>query len=126
VTQRPSGVEKNAAAVACLTKTSRAKTDSSSCFSSPYSMAQRLRNVPVPGRIAGALFWKGEHMNWDRARGNWKQFSGKVKEKWGKLTDDQLTQINGKREQLVGRVQEAYGISRDEADRQVSDWERTL
>jgi uncharacterized protein YjbJ (UPF0337 family) len=69
---------------------------------------------------------KGNHMNWDRVEGNWKQFSGKVKEKWGKLTDDHLTQINGKRDQLIGRVQEAYGISRDQADREVSDWERTL
>jgi uncharacterized protein YjbJ (UPF0337 family) len=69
---------------------------------------------------------RGYEMNWDRVEGNWKQFSGKVKEKWGKLTDDSLTQINGKRDQLIGRVQESYGISRDEADRQVSDWERTL
>ncbi|HUH94817.1 MAG TPA: CsbD family protein [Casimicrobiaceae bacterium] len=63
-------------------------------------------------------------MNWDRMEGNWKQFSGKVKTQWGKLTDDQLTQINGRRDQLVGKIQEAYGITRDEADRQVSDWEK--
>jgi uncharacterized protein YjbJ (UPF0337 family) len=78
-----------------------------------------------PGALP-VLSMKGKHMNWDRVEGNWKQFSGKVKEKWGKLTDDHLTQINGKRDQLVGRVQEAYGISRDQADREVSDWERTL
>jgi uncharacterized protein YjbJ (UPF0337 family) len=78
-----------------------------------------------PGELPVPLM-KGKRMNWDRVEGNWKQFSGKVKEKWGKLTDDHLTQINGKRDQLVGRVQEAYGISRDDADRQVSDWERTL
>jgi uncharacterized protein YjbJ (UPF0337 family) len=80
---------------------------------------------PSPGALP-VLSTKGNHMNWDRVEGNWKQFSGKVKEKWGKLTDDHLTQINGKRDQLVGRVQEAYGISRDQADREVSDWERTL
>ena len=55
--------------------------------------------------------------------GNWKQVSGKVKQQWGKLTDDSLAQINGKRDELVGRIQEAYGINRDEADRQVRDWE---
>ena len=62
-------------------------------------------------------------MNWDRVEGNWKQVSGKVKQQWGKLTDDSLAQINGKRDELVGTIQEAYGINRDEADRQVRDWE---
>jgi uncharacterized protein YjbJ (UPF0337 family) len=95
-------------------------------FSRSFEMAQRLRVISMPGSIAGALPMKGNVMNWDRVEGNWKQMTGKVKEKWGKLTDDHLTQIYGKRDQLVGRVQEAYGISRDEADRQVSDWERTL
>ena len=63
-------------------------------------------------------------MNWDRAQGNWKQFKGKVKEQWGLLTDDQLDVIGGRREQLAGRVQEAYGVSRDEAERQISDFEQ--
>jgi uncharacterized protein YjbJ (UPF0337 family) len=80
----------------------------------------------MPGQIAGGYLGKEKDMNWDRVEGNWKQFTGKVKEKWGKLTDDHLSQINGKRDQLVGRVQESYGITKDEADRQVSDWERTL
>jgi uncharacterized protein YjbJ (UPF0337 family) len=62
-------------------------------------------------------------MNWDRVEGNWKQVSGKVKQQWGKLTDNSLAQINGKRDELVGKIQEAYGINRDEADRQVRDWE---
>ena len=62
-------------------------------------------------------------MNWDRVQGNWKQFKGKVKEQWGKLTDDQLDIIAGKREQLAGRVQEVYGVSKDEAERQVSEFE---
>ena len=65
-------------------------------------------------------------MNWDRIEGNWKQMTGKVKEGWGKLTDDDLTAIAGKRDQLVGRLQERYGIARDEADRQVKDWETRL
>ncbi|MGH6610011.1 MAG: CsbD family protein [Burkholderiaceae bacterium] len=65
-------------------------------------------------------------MNWDRVEGNWKQFKGKVKERWGDLTDDHIDSIEGRRDQLVGKVQEQYGIERDEADRQVRDWERTL
>ena len=62
-------------------------------------------------------------MNWDRIEGNWKQAKGKIKEQWGKLTDDHLDKISGKRDQLVGRVQECYGIKKDEAERQVKDWE---
>ncbi len=62
-------------------------------------------------------------MNWDRVGGNWKQVKGKVMEQWGKLTDDHVDEIEGKREALVGRIQESYGITRDEADRQVRDWE---
>ena len=50
-------------------------------------------------------------MNWDRVEGNWKQFAGKVKEKWGKLTDDDLQVIDGQQDQLVGRIQERYGIA---------------
>jgi uncharacterized protein YjbJ (UPF0337 family) len=65
-------------------------------------------------------------MNWDRIEGNWRQIKGKAKEQWGKLTDDHIDTIAGKRDQLVGRVQEAYGISQDEADRQVTDWGNTL
>jgi uncharacterized protein YjbJ (UPF0337 family) len=62
-------------------------------------------------------------MNWDIATGNWKQFKGKIKEQWGKLTDDELDKIAGKRDQLVGRVQERYGVKKDEAEKQVKDWE---
>jgi uncharacterized protein YjbJ (UPF0337 family) len=58
-------------------------------------------------------------MNWDRIEGNWKQLKGKVQVKWGKLTDDQCDVIAGRREQLVGHLQEHYGIGKDEAERQV-------
>lgn len=61
-------------------------------------------------------------MNWDTIKGDWKQFSGKIKEKWGNLTDDDLTKINGQRDQLEGKIQERYGITRDEAKKQVDDW----
>ncbi|HTP85165.1 MAG TPA: CsbD family protein [Alphaproteobacteria bacterium] len=62
-------------------------------------------------------------MNWDQIAGNWKQLKGRAKEQWARLTDDDLTFINGKRDQLVGRVQERYGVAKEEADRQVKDWE---
>jgi len=62
-------------------------------------------------------------MNKDTVEGNWKQLKGKVKEQWGKLTDDDFDVIAGKRDQLVGRIQERHGISRDEAEKQVKDWE---
>jgi uncharacterized protein YjbJ (UPF0337 family) len=60
-------------------------------------------------------------MNWDRVEGNWKQFKGKVKEKWGQLTDDDLTAINGNREQLEGKLQERYGYAKDQARKEVDD-----
>jgi len=63
-------------------------------------------------------------MNSDQLKGNWKQFVGKAKEKWGKLTDDDWKVAEGKRDQLVGRIQERYGIARQEAERQVADFER--
>jgi uncharacterized protein YjbJ (UPF0337 family) len=62
-------------------------------------------------------------MNKDTIEGNWKQLKGKVKEQWGKLTDDDFDVIAGKRDQLLGRIQERHGISRDEAEKQVKDWE---
>ena len=63
-------------------------------------------------------------MNWDIAEGNWRQFKGKVREQWGDLTDDSLDVIAGRREQLLGTIQETYGIAKDEAERQVRDFER--
>ena len=65
-------------------------------------------------------------MNWDRVEGNWKKFSGKVREQWGKLTDDDLDVIEGRRETLSGRIQEIYGITQDEAERQIARFEETL
>jgi uncharacterized protein YjbJ (UPF0337 family) len=61
-------------------------------------------------------------MNWDRVEGNWKQFTGKVKEQWGKLTDDDLAQINGSREQLEGKLQARYGYAKDQVKKDVDDW----
>jgi uncharacterized protein YjbJ (UPF0337 family) len=64
-------------------------------------------------------------MNWDTVKGDWKQFKGKVKESWGKLTDQELEVIAGKRDQLIGAIQKGYGIARDEAERQVEQFERS-
>ncbi len=63
-------------------------------------------------------------MNQDRIQGRWKQLKGKVKEQWGRLTEDDLDVIAGRRDQLLGRIQQRHGLAREEADRQVSDWER--
>jgi uncharacterized protein YjbJ (UPF0337 family) len=65
---------------------------------------------------------KEQVMNWDRVEGNWLQLKGKVKEQWGKLTDDQIDQIAGRRDRLVGLVQEKYGLARDKAEREVDGW----
>lgn len=61
-------------------------------------------------------------MNWDRIEGNWKQIKGKALEQWGKLTDDELDRIAGRREQLVGLIQERYGMAKDEAEKQFDAW----
>jgi len=61
-------------------------------------------------------------MNWDRIKGDWKQVTGKVKAQWGKLTDDDLHVVAGHRDQLAGKIQERYGIVKDEAERQVKVW----
>jgi len=65
-------------------------------------------------------------MNEDRIKGQWKQLSGKLKAKWGKLTDDDLAVADGDSEYLVGRIQERYGIARDEAERQLRDFDSML
>jgi uncharacterized protein YjbJ (UPF0337 family) len=64
-------------------------------------------------------------MNWDQIEGNWKQIKGKAKEKWGKLTDDELDVVSGKKDQLIGKIQERYGIAKEEAARQVEAFGRT-
>jgi len=65
-------------------------------------------------------------MNWDRIEGNWKQMMGKAREKWGKLTNDDIEVIGGRRDQLVGRIQERYGITRDVAQQQADEWAEAL
>jgi uncharacterized protein YjbJ (UPF0337 family) len=61
-------------------------------------------------------------MDWNRIEGNWKQVRGKIREKWGKLTDDDLTAINGRQDQLEGKIQERYGIARDQIRKDMENW----
>lgn len=63
-------------------------------------------------------------MNWDRIEGNWKQLKGQVREQWAKLTDDHIEAIAGKRDLLIGKIQETYGITQEETEKQVSAWEK--
>jgi len=63
-------------------------------------------------------------MNEDRVQGKWKQMKGALKSRWGKLTDDDLDVIEGQKDQLVGKVRERYGIAKDEAQKQVDEWNR--
>jgi uncharacterized protein YjbJ (UPF0337 family) len=61
-------------------------------------------------------------MNWDRIEGNWKQFKGSARQQWGRLTEDDLEVVGGKRERLAGRIQEAYGITREASEKQLAEW----
>jgi len=63
-------------------------------------------------------------MNWERIQGNWKQLTGKAKEQWGKLTNDDWDVVAGRRDQFAGKVQERYGVAKDEAERRIAHWER--
>ena len=65
-------------------------------------------------------------MNWDEVEGKWKQYKGQAREKWGKFTDDDLDVIDGRRQQLVGRIQERYGLARDAAEKQADEFLKTL
>lgn len=61
-------------------------------------------------------------MNWDQIGGNWKQFKGSVKERWGKLTDDDLAVVNGKRDKLAGMLQERYGYAKEQAEKELDEF----
>jgi uncharacterized protein YjbJ (UPF0337 family) len=78
-------------------------------------------------RIQQPFIAKPEHrrecvMDWNRVEGNWRQFKGHVKERWGRLTDDDLDVINGQQEQLEGKIQERYGLAKDQAKKDVEAW----
>jgi uncharacterized protein YjbJ (UPF0337 family) len=81
-----------------------------------HSQGNRPSEIPLSGLP------KEDTMDWNRVEGNWKQIKGKVKEQWGKLTDDDLDVINGKQDQLQGKLQERYGYAKDQAEKEVGDW----
>ncbi|WP_310384977.1 CsbD family protein [Roseateles sp.] len=64
-------------------------------------------------------------MNWDRIEGNWKQLTGRATEQWGKLSNDDFDVVAGRRDILAGKIQERYGVAKDEAEKQISAWERS-
>src|SRR5690242_21218659 len=74
----------------------------------------------------GWISSKEAAMDWNRIEGNWKQFGGRVKEKWGKLTDDDLAVINGRRDQLEGKIQERYGLAKDQVRSDIDTWLKSL
>lgn len=65
-------------------------------------------------------------MNWDQVEGNWKQIRGKVRAKWGELTDDEIDRIKGERDVLIGKIQEKYGMAKEDAEQEVRDWAGAL
>ncbi len=65
-------------------------------------------------------------MNWDRVEGKWKQFKGNLQHRWGKLTDDDFNLIAGRREKLLGKLQERYGFAKEEAEREINEFEKAL
>ena len=76
---------------------------------------------------AAALPKKEEvSVNWDRIEGNWKQFRGEIRQRWAKLTDDDVNLVRGKRTELVGRIQERYGVAKDRAEEQIDEWLKSL
>jgi uncharacterized protein YjbJ (UPF0337 family) len=100
-------------------------------------MRALLIHVSVIGPVRWNLGFRAKHrswprlssrwsevMNWDQVEGQWKQVKGKVLEQWGKLTNDDLDEIAGKRDQLIGKVQQRYGMAKEEAEREVDDWTR--
>jgi uncharacterized protein YjbJ (UPF0337 family) len=76
-------------------------------------------------RRSWSTITRSRHMDWNRVEGNWKQIKGQIKEKWGKLTDDDLNVINGKRDQLEGKIQERYGYAKDQTKKDIDDWYNT-
>jgi uncharacterized protein YjbJ (UPF0337 family) len=80
-----------------------------------------VRELEASGNVACSQAQE-EEMDWNRVEGNWKQALGRVKEQWGKLTDDDLDTINGQRDQLEGKLQERYGYAKDQARKEIDDW----
>ena len=84
----------------------------------------RFGTVAMTARYFSLAERKEQTMDWDRVEGSWKQVKGRIKEQWGKLTDDDLDVIAGRRDQLEGKIQERYGYAQDQVRREVDDWYR--
>ena len=93
---------------------------------STYIGLGSFRNEQTPSIVLQTTQLKEKMMDWNRVEGNWKQTKGKVKEKWGKLTDDDLDMINGRRDQLEGKIQARYGHAQDQARKDVDDWYNSM
>jgi uncharacterized protein YjbJ (UPF0337 family) len=101
-----------------------------------WHLARPLQNrISVANTLAAEAAklkrWRSRHcpinakesiMNWDQVKGNWKQFKGRAQQQWGKLTEDDLDVVDGKREELVGRIQERYGCAKEKAEEEVDEF----
>ena len=80
------------------------------------------RMLALAAVLAVAITLPAMALSWDQISGDWKQFEGRVQKQWGKLTNDDLQEAKGDQKILAGKIQERYGITKEEADRQVKDW----
>lgn len=87
-------------------------------------LAANAQSKSTPGSTTNTVSQPDFHQMWEKIKGSWAQTKGAVKEQWGKLTDDDLMEIQGRREKLVGKIQTRYGISHEQAEAQVSGWEQ--
>jgi uncharacterized protein YjbJ (UPF0337 family) len=87
-------------------------------------VVSRRGRRPLRARRAGDE--REDDMNWDQVQGNWEQMKGKAREKWGEITDDEMTEIGGRKDQLIGKIQAKYGSSRADAERESDDWAASL
>ncbi len=81
-----------------------------------------MRRLTLAAALAVAIAGPATALTWDQISGDWKQFEGQVQKQWGKLTNDDLQQAKGDREILAGKIQERYGVTKEEANRQVKSW----
>lgn len=88
------------------------------CWNLAMTRALKLQ----PGDARSVFRQQEKAMNWDRIEGNWAQFKGKVQQQWGKLTDDDLDVISGKRKELAGKIQERYGKQKDAVESDIDNW----
>jgi uncharacterized protein YjbJ (UPF0337 family) len=86
------------------------------------TVALILHQGAVPALLANED--GGSAMNWDQIEGNWMKAKGKLRQQWGKLTDDDLSLIDGKREELASRLQERYGYQKEQAEKEIDSWMR--